>query len=572
MKPRIILLLVILSCSALVSSTAHEPVQVLSNGVAVQVQGVTFHPSKGQTWWDAGGAALAAGPHESDNAVLNAYPLTREISVCITNLPAGSPGLAWRTTPEAAATRIIYVNQTDEQDCRVVAFGFREDLDAVELEAGVATPPWMPRLVYRGIVAAGVQSDDGRIAIGDVSQKPGLLRVIVTDTVLDEHLRLTLIDKKGKVHEPGAAEGFITGHTRRNAFDFEAIELEELRSLQVSGAPYAWAVFPNVALAPAGDQIVDVNRKPVMAAAAATEPAGIRIRVTRQDTADAADAEAPLFGYEIMGVTEPLAEDWAGSEEDGAFVVESIGDVVDITSLRLSNVPELPIVLEAGSKVSPEDLASLSEALREAGALSVSIRETADIETEMDSASSGFAALAMDEKLRAVGILLKRYADAHEGMFPPRAAMPGAFYPAPDSLYPEITDDEEVMAFLRSEGGDPVVYTGFALATDAQGDAFLDRYESQGPDSVLAVDVPLSDDTRLHRLHDKVEPLALPGVPDAGQDATRLSDLPVMWSMPNAKVGGWILFLDGHVEWRGFPSEFPYTAAFTQRVSGLMAK
>lgn len=574
MKPRFTLLVVLMYCGILAPGSAQEPVQVLSNGVAVQVQGVTFHPSKGQTWWDIGGAALTASPHENDEALLSVYPLTREVSVCITNLPAESHGLAWRTTPEAAATRTTSVNQTGEQDCRVVAFGFREDLDAVELQAGVATPPWTPRLVYKGIVAAGVQSDDGRIAIGDVSQKPESLRVIVTDTLLDEHLRLTFIDKKGKIREPSAAEGFITGHTRRNAFDFEALELDDLRSLQVSSAPYAWAVFPSVAMAPADDRIVDVNKKPVVEAEAAGEPAGIHIHVTGQDTADAADADAALLTYEIMGVTEPLAEDWAGPEPAaaGAFTVESVEDLVDVISLRLSNVPELPVVLEGGDNVALEVLASLAAALRDAGALDVSVRETKDTQAEIELDVSGFATLAMDEKLRAAGILLRRYAEAHEGMFPPRADTPGAFYPAPDSLYPEITDDKEVMAFLRSEGGEPVVYTGFALATDVQGDAFLDLYESQGPEAVLAEDAPLSNETRLFRLHDKAEPLVLPGAPGTGETPARLSDLPIMWSMPNAKIGGWILFLDGHVEWRGFPSGFPYTAAFTQRVNDLMAK
>ena len=47
------------------------------------------------------------------------------------------------------------------------------------------------------------------------------------------------------------------------------------------------------------------------------------------------------------------------------------------------------------------------------------------------------------------------------------------------------------------------------------------------------------------------------------------TDIPTLWEVPTeAEPGGWVLYMDGHVEWVDYPGKFPMTERF---VRGLAA-
>jgi hypothetical protein len=171
-----------------------------------------------------------------------------------------------------------------------------------------------------------------------------------------------------------------------------------------------------------------------------------------------------------------------------------------------------------------------------------------------------------------LGLVFKMFANESKGeVYPGLSTTFGEFTPRIDQIYPEYLADSAIVAYLAGEGDTEFFYSGHILLDEESGLAWLDAYEEIGPEAMQEggpVTVELGDETTtISRLREGAE-RELGGT--QREHGASQAEIPILWQMP-AGTGDepellWVTFMDGHVEQREYPGEFPLTAAFIERV------
>jgi hypothetical protein len=191
-----------------------------------------------------------------------------------------------------------------------------------------------------------------------------------------------------------------------------------------------------------------------------------------------------------------------------------------------------------------------------------------------------------DDRLRRVCIVFKMYANESKGeMYPPPSPIRGVFRPnLPDlQKYLDASPEaQELTDCLTGEDGIETCYLGFNMPTEEAGLAVLDRYQAAGPERFWEDDIHLDKPIHMphfgvcsdiYRLREGVERFFITEIMAPAASSHTQSELPILWEIPNPprRRGGWVLYMDGHCEWREYPGEFPMTEPFIERIGELMA-
>ncbi len=182
--------------------------------------------------------------------------------------------------------------------------------------------------------------------------------------------------------------------------------------------------------------------------------------------------------------------------------------------------------------------------------------------------------------LKQLGLAFKAYSNESRGeKWPPRGTGPDAFCPEMKALAPYLGDDPALLDYLSGKSGPEICYLGHMLMTESMGLDLLDTYANQGPSKTRDIDVHL-DHTRIHkeqsqlpayRLRAGIERFLITEIGNPAGSAMAQAEIPTLWEMPQDtgrpdRDGGWVLFMDGHVEWIPFPGRFPMTEEFIKRL------
>jgi hypothetical protein len=157
--------------------------------------------------------------------------------------------------------------------------------------------------------------------------------------------------------------------------------------------------------------------------------------------------------------------------------------------------------------------------------------------------------------------------------FPELASKYGAFLPDMAALEGTPGGSNRAEATAR------LCYFGYALPDEAAAEAFLDAYEANGPQGIGGEDLRIDPsevdqvgNSHLYRLRNGIERFFITDINDPYSGQRTMSGIPVCWELPSrGDSGGWVMYLDGHIEWRSYPDEFPLTETLTNRVRGIMA-
>ncbi len=189
---------------------------------------------------------------------------------------------------------------------------------------------------------------------------------------------------------------------------------------------------------------------------------------------------------------------------------------------------------------------------------------------ESDDTQSRIATMS-----KQLGLVFKMFANETKGeLYPGLSTTLGEFTPRLDQIYPEYLADSTIVAYLAGEGDTEFCYTGYMLLDEESGLAWLDAYEAIGPKALQEggpVNVEVADGTTtISHLNQEAE-RELGGT--EREYGVVEAEIPVLWQMP-ASTGDepellWVTFMDGHVEQREYPGEFPLTAAFIERIRVL---
>lgn len=183
-----------------------------------------------------------------------------------------------------------------------------------------------------------------------------------------------------------------------------------------------------------------------------------------------------------------------------------------------------------------------------------------------------------DNHFKQLGLSFKMFANESRGQkYPPQSIQYGAFSPQLDMIYPEYAPDSKLIDLFRDEGDARAVYFGYAMTEPLAAHAFLDTYETYGPEAIAGQDLEVEPGTgtgnggSLLMLREGIERFLITDINNPNAGAKAQSSLPIMWELPKEhQLGGWVLYLDGHTEWVEYPGKFPMEPGVIERVRGIM--
>jgi hypothetical protein len=135
-------------------------------------------------------------------------------------------------------------------------------------------------------------------------------------------------------------------------------------------------------------------------------------------------------------------------------------------------------------------------------------------------------------------------------------------------IFPDYLTDPVIVARLTGQGDVKMCYLGYLVDSEAAALAFLDAYADLGAEAVAGNDIEVGEghgsfggDTLLR--------LSEGGIPRESESA-----IPTVWELPEAgpSAGGYVLYADGHTEWKPYPGDFPMTEAVVERINALRFK
>ncbi|MCC6698383.1 MAG: hypothetical protein IT365_22350 [Candidatus Hydrogenedentes bacterium] len=185
--------------------------------------------------------------------------------------------------------------------------------------------------------------------------------------------------------------------------------------------------------------------------------------------------------------------------------------------------------------------------------------------------------------LKQVGISLKMSANETAGqLLPPLSPVSGRLMMDDAIFYPNFLKNPDWVTCPGQPELSPVpffedqhyAYLGYAVLNDADVSALVTAYESaiaSGGDFTSDLPVATSYGDSLLRLREGISSSLITNPIDPAGCASPQS-IPVMLEWPDNHEdlpGGNVLYLDGHVEWKNYPGEFPMTEATITALAAL---
>jgi beta-lactamase regulating signal transducer with metallopeptidase domain len=177
---------------------------------------------------------------------------------------------------------------------------------------------------------------------------------------------------------------------------------------------------------------------------------------------------------------------------------------------------------------------------------------------------------------RLIGMAFKMYANEAKGeRWPAKTSERGAFYPELSDTFLNFLGDgnsrDELVAYLKGETGVAVCYLGYGVNEDEKASEVLAHYRTGGAGQddleLRHAQWPLAAVAdgvyHIQRIRSGVERFFITDINDPTAGERTRSRLPVLWELPHARrdgaIGGHVLYMDGHTEWKPYPGEFPMT-------------
>jgi prepilin-type processing-associated H-X9-DG protein len=197
---------------------------------------------------------------------------------------------------------------------------------------------------------------------------------------------------------------------------------------------------------------------------------------------------------------------------------------------------------------------------------------------ELQAAREAAYCASCANNLKQLGLICKMFSnESKDRAFPELSLQSGLLMWTADCVYPEYMTDCVVMvcpassraATLATQKHDPksliddqsYIYLGYAVTNDEDFSVFLTAYMSQlKTGGKFDSDLTSVDGKIIHRLREGVEHFFVPNSGNTVDNAKIQSIIPVLIERPgNHGSLGNVLYMDGHVETRKCPGEFPYT-------------
>jgi beta-lactamase regulating signal transducer with metallopeptidase domain len=275
-------------------------------GVAVELLGVSGHPSNEKSWWRPDGLPLAGPPCDPLKGTVRSNPhhVAREIAVRFHHRPAEPMGTGISFDPSCDSWAGDDPYRIDKTGIARMTASL-PDQPTVTVRVRVAAGPW--KTVCEKAANEGGTTKAG-FAFSPVSQKNGRVVITVTHSIVGPQSRMVAVSVDGREHRADSwtinrADGFV-----QLTEEFSGLSPADVKVFRVQTRPYQQVEFRNVSLRPGQQtdvQVVEAAETPHRA----TTPSGPRKTTTRGQG-------LPLEGTVTDRDGKPIARAWVGQGED----------------------------------------------------------------------------------------------------------------------------------------------------------------------------------------------------------------------------------------------------------------
>lgn len=224
----------------------------LSDGVTVELVGVSENPSRGHAWWRPDGSPLHEAPYPRSNGFVTADKdhVAREFAVRLGNLPADPVSYTWAFDPGASSAGGGPPPTTDgnaDMSLRAIAAEFPADLRDCTVRFGLAAGPW--KTVAKSASSLGGDAGSGAFTYSfapSVESDKGVT-ISVAHNLTDVAYRIVAIDKEYQIITGGSSSGGSTALTQTTV-QFPGLHLAQVDRFELQTRPYEWVEFQHVSL------------------------------------------------------------------------------------------------------------------------------------------------------------------------------------------------------------------------------------------------------------------------------------------------------------------------------------
>lgn len=245
----------------LAAAVADKFIAKFSNGVEVELIGLSMNPSKDQPWWRPNGAPLAERPYASARAHMGSGT-PREICWRWKNLPKDPDyTLSWNTVPSYEGAGTIGPVDADGKPIKdlwaaAVALPGSPKTCTVQFSSSVSATPWKTVFSDDGqhySSSGSVVDGKNRGVIWSPAREQGKeLLITVSFKAPGESVRLVAFDKSEQAHPASRVYGGGAWDFMQQTFAFDDLPLEEVGryELQTQTREIETVEFVNVSLEP----------------------------------------------------------------------------------------------------------------------------------------------------------------------------------------------------------------------------------------------------------------------------------------------------------------------------------
>lgn len=233
---------------------------------------------------------------------------------------------------------------------------------------------------------------------------------------------------------------------------------------------------------------------------------------------------------------------------------------------------------------------ALFMALIVVGAVTAWTQETPGVQPRSAKPNEEFLSAHCANNLKMLGLVCKMFANESRGAYYPKlSTVPGKLMWDAETIYPEYLTDCQIMLCPASKEAETVgklavdqasrliddhsyIYLGYAVMNEEQLLGFLEAYTARAGKETFDTNLTLPNGKPLYRLREGIERFLITDANDSEAAMEALAKIPLLIERPgNHSRGANVLYLDGHVEMKKCPGEFPYTNAVLKELEKISA-
>jgi|GEM_PF-3796700 len=228
----------------------------LSNGVQLELVGVSEHPSRGKPWWKPDGSPLAQAPYEFVKDPFSVSWMVRgeqarEIAFRVTNQNSEPVGLSWSVKPQTDRLSVTTSSDAGAEDIHSMAVVMPTDQKAISVRIGVAAGEWkMAGIQPRPSDEADMDNMNGpgQIVFAPATESDGNAVVVAASTINNFDMRLIAIGYDHKEHIASSMSNGGNATLHQISARFNGLPLKDVFQFVLQTRPYEWVQFQDIAM------------------------------------------------------------------------------------------------------------------------------------------------------------------------------------------------------------------------------------------------------------------------------------------------------------------------------------